>query len=148
MIDPRITPARRARLAALAEVMLPGSAQMPSAGAVDLAGGLLDRVLGHRPDLVEGLIRAVDALGDGAFSLDRLAAFLVDDPDAYAALTTAVAGAYYLAGEVKASIGYPGQVPRTYDPYAYVEWVEEGLLDPVVARGPIYRDPPRREEAR
>ena len=53
-----------------------------------------------------------------------------------------VAACYYLSPVVRERIGYPGQVAKTYDPFAYTAWVAEGLLDPVMDRGPIYREAP------
>ena len=129
-------------LAAVAEVMLPGSGVAPSAAAVGVAGELTDAVLASRPDLIEPLGRALDAIAHDAPSLARLDRLCGDDEPGYTALTTVVAGAYYQSPQARAAIGYPGQVARTYDPYAYVQWVEEGLLDPVIARGPIHRPVP------
>ena len=48
-------------------------------------------------------------------------------------------GAYYLHPRVRRLIGYPGQKP---DPAADDEsdyWLRDGLLDPVIDRGPIWR---------
>ena len=142
MIDPLL----RDRLARLADVMLPGDGVLPPASRAGLADdGPLRVVLGSRPDLTEPLVRAIERLDDASFDLERLARYRDEDADGYIAITTVVASTYYLSPTVRDSIGYPGQVPRTYDPYAYVSWVEEGLLDPVISRGPRWRDPDRTE---
>ncbi|WP_420431051.1 hypothetical protein [Candidatus Poriferisocius sp.] len=130
------------RLEQLADIMLPAAHGMPSASEVGAVGSYLDEVLGWRGDLREPLVRAVAALDSASFTIDRLAAYLQEDEEAYVALTTAVAACYYLCPVVRDRIGYPGQVAKTYDPFAYTEWVADGLLDPVVERGPIWREAP------
>ncbi len=130
------------RLSQLADVMLPAAHGMPSAGDVAAVTSHLDSVLSWRPDLQIPLGRALAALDPAGFSLDQLDAYRHADEEAYSALTTVVAACYYLCPEVRQRIGYPGQVAKTYDPYAYTDWVAEGLLDPVVARGAIFRETP------
>lgn len=137
-----LTEQQRTSLGVVADVMLPETLTMPAATAVDVHGGGLDHVLTARPDLTSDLRRAIDALDPDRFDLEALEMLLVADEAAYTALTTAVAAAYYQSPTVRQRIGYPGQVAKTYDPYAYVQWVNEGLLDPVVERGPIWRTPP------
>ncbi|MXZ77018.1 MAG: hypothetical protein F4Z06_01925 [Acidimicrobiia bacterium] len=130
------------RLTALADVMLPAAHGMPAVSDVEAVESYLAQVLGWRDDLRQPLVRAVDALDPTSFTVDRLMAFHEEDEDAYVALTSAVAACYYFSPVVRELIGYPGQVAKTYDPYAYTEWVAEGLLDPVVERGPIWREAP------
>ena len=129
-------------LTALADVMLPAAHGMPAVSEVEAVESHLAQVLSWRDDLRQPLVRAVDALDPSSFTIDRLTALHQEDEDAYVALTTAVAACYYLSPVVRELIGYPGQVAKTYDPYAYTEWVAEGLLDPVVERGPIWREAP------
>lgn len=130
------------RLTALADVMLPAAHGMPAVSDVAAVESYLPQVLGWRDDLREPLVRAVDALDPASFTIDRLSALHEEDEDAYVALTTSVAACYYLSPAVRELIGYPGQVAKAYDPFAYTEWVAEGLLDPVVERGPIWREAP------
>lgn len=130
------------RLAALADVMLPAAHGMPAFSDVKAVESYLAQVLGWRDDLRQPLVRAVGALDPTSFTIEGLTAFHGEDEDAYVALTTAVAACYYLSPVVRELIGYPGQVAKTYDPYAYTEWVADGLLDPVVERGPIWREAP------
>ncbi len=130
------------RLTALADVMLPAAQGMPAVSEVRAMESYLAQVLGWRADLRRPLVRAVNALDPSSFTIDRLAAYHREDEAAYVALTTVVAACYYLNTEVRELIGYPGQVAKTYDPFAYTEWVAQGLLDPVVERGPIWREAP------
>ena len=45
-------------------------------------------------------------------------------------------------GGVRAAIGYPGLEARPIDPDAAPDYLEDGLLDSVIARGPVYRPTP------
>ena len=47
--------------------------------------------------------------------------------------------------EVRARLGYPGQVGRQIASDEYFRPIDGGLLDPVLKRGPIYRDPTAKE---
>lgn len=129
--------AARARFAALADHLIPEADGMPAPSSVGIGGAQLDVVLRFRPDLADPLWRALDAAADDPdAAMSRLRAH---DPEAHAALVTAVVAGYYLSGEVQARLGYPGQqaVPIALD--TFPPYVEEGLLDQVLERGPIYR---------
>jgi len=112
---------------------------MPSAADV-VTDDRLRFVLGARPDLVDPLRAALRAdLGDDAQArLDRLGE---DDPATLYALQLVVVGAYYTDRDVRERIGYPGQVAITVRSWEYPAYLEEGLIDAVVARGPVWRDP-------
>lgn len=113
---------------------------MPSAGMVDIGGTQLDLVLQARPDLERPLARALAADVDSP-TLDWLRRLAQEDPEAHAALTLVVVGAYYLHPRVRELLGYEGQTGEEVTPDEYLRYVSEGLLDPVLERGPIFRDP-------
>jgi hypothetical protein len=126
----------RERLGALADVLIPAAAGMPSATAAGVHREGLDRVLAARPDLEPALARALAAShGEPADALRRLER---DDEAAFAALTLAVTGAYYTDPAVRRLIGYPGQEYRPELVTAEPDW-DEGALARVVARGAVYR---------
>jgi len=133
---PRLGDEERARFAALADVMIPADDRHPGAVDVDAAGTGIDRVLTVRPDLTDGLRRALAAWaadGTGAVSLADAEALLArldaEDRPAATALRTCVAGSYHVAPQARAALGYDGQEPAPVPPFAYPEWLEEGLLD-------------------
>ena len=136
-----LTKSEMDKLLKIADVMLPGEDKMPQLSAVSEIRDAINKVLSFRPDLVIGLKVAIESVNVENFELVVLPSLLLTDSEAYQALTTVIAASYYHTEEVKDLIGYPGQVPKTYDPFAYVEWVQAGLLDPVVSRGAIWRDP-------
>jgi hypothetical protein len=53
-----------------------------------------------------------------------------------------VAGAYFLNPAIAEAVGYPGRraIPVDADPDP--DWLEDGLLDSVKSRGPVYRPTP------
>jgi hypothetical protein len=133
-------PEQRARLARIADELIPEGEGMPSAREVDVAGAQLDHVLRARPDLSPALARGLSAEVDAPAEA-WLRTLETDDPDAHEALVLAVVGGYYLHPKVRELLGYPGQRGEEVRSDEYLSYVAEGLLDPVLERGPIYRDP-------
>lgn len=128
-----------AAFAAVADRLIPAAHDMPSAGSV-VGDVRLAFVLGARPDLAEAFHRSLKpTLGDDPDA--RLAALERDDPDAHAALVQAIVFGYYTDADVRQRLGYPGQLAKQLYTWKVPDYVEEGLIDPVVARGPVWRDP-------
>lgn len=129
---------RRAVFAELADALVPAAHGMPSAATV-VDDARVAFVLAARPDLAAPLWDALrPGLGDGA--AERLAQ-LADAPDLLATVQLVVVAGYYTDAGVRAAIGYPGQVAKPVTALDYPAYVAEGLVDAVVARGPIWRDP-------
>jgi hypothetical protein len=127
-----VTGEQRAAFARLADELLPATGDLPAPSELGIEAKWLDRARATRPDLAADLDRAL-ASGASARTLHA------DDPAAFFALGLMATGAYYLHPRVRRLIGYPGQKP---DPAADDEsdyWLRDGLLDPVIARGPIWR---------
>jgi hypothetical protein len=126
----------RETLAGLADVLIPAADGMPSASEAGATGRLLDEVLRVRGDLEEPLatLTAAAADKDPRAEVDRLKA---EEPELFEALTTAIAGGYFMSDYVRERLGYPGQqalqLEDDHDP---------ALLQPVIDRGPIYRPTP------
>lgn len=130
---------RRARFAAIAAYLIPAAHGMPSAGDV-VGDARLRFVLNARPDLVDPLRAALRGeIGDDPAA--RLAALERDEPAHHAALVLVVVGAYYTDKDVRERLGYPGQVAKPVAAWQYPPYLEEGLTDQVLARGPVWRDP-------
>jgi hypothetical protein len=129
----------RAVFAAVADHLIPEAHGMPSAAAI-VGDARLRFVLNARPDLVEPLRQALrPELGDDPAA--RLAALEREEPERHSALLLAVVGGYYTDKEVRERLGYPGQIAKTLYSWQYPAYLEEGLTDRVLARGPIWRDP-------
>jgi hypothetical protein len=129
---------RRVQLGAIADELIPAGSGMPSASEAGVAGQYLDEVLAARPDLAEPLEAALASVEGRA---DAIAA-LREDAGAWGVITAVVPAAYFLNPEMRAAIGYPGLEARPIDPDAAPDYLDDGLLESVVARGPVYRPTP------
>ena len=147
--DPVATldPEARAAFAAVAGQLIPAAHGMPSAADV-VGDARLRFVLTTRRDLLEPL-RAALRPGLGEDATARLAA-LEQEPDHLAALLQTVVFGYYTDKDVRERLDYPGQEARQLYSWKVPDFIEEGLTDQVLARGPIWRDPAtgRRAEPR
>lgn len=137
MSAPRPTAAQRAVLAGLADVLIAEGRGMPAASRAGVAADLLDRCLQAAPVLTEPLLALLDEAPAGA--LDAYARDLAAKrPDDFAVLSTAVVGAYYLSGEVRDLIGYPGQQPSPLSVAGEPDYLD--MLERVYERHPGYRE--------
>ena len=132
----------RERLASVADGLVPEADGMPAPSDVDIGGRQLDIVLASRPDLGESLKRALAGAADVDDAIAWVEELRAHDPDAYDALVTAVVAGYYMHPRVMRLLGYPGQVPQEVSVDGYPDYVDEGLLERVYERGPIYRPTP------
>ena len=135
-----------AHLAAIAGRLIPEAHGMPSAADV-LTDDRVRFVLQARPDLVEPLRGALRVeLGDDVEA--RLDALGRGDPAILGALHLVIVAGYYTDRRVRELIGYPGQLAIEVKSGA-PSYFDEGLIDAVLARGPVWRDPAtgRRAEA-
>ena len=132
----------RERLARLADGLIPGVDGMPAPSSLDIGGRQLDVVLTSRPDLAGDLGRALAAAAAVDDAIAWVETVRAEDPSAYDALVTAVVAGYYLHPEVKRLLGYPGQVPEPIVVDTYPDYADEGLLERMYERGPIYRPTP------
>lgn len=133
-------PAQRAVLAGLADVLIPAGDGMPSASAAAVAEQGLDQVLAAVPSLGPSLANVLDRV-EGREPADVVASLARTDPAAYGILTEVVAAAYFMNSAVREAVGYAGQGPTPLDPR--VDYMEDGLLESVIKRGPIYRPTPK-----
>ena len=134
-----IARAELATLATVADLLIPAADGMPS--AADVVGEeRLRFVLNARPDLAAPLRAALDP-GLGRDPQARLDVLAADDPAALGALQLVIVGGYYTDRDVRDRIGYPGQAALTIRSWEYPAYLEDGLIDAVLARGPVWRDP-------
>jgi hypothetical protein len=126
------------RLLDIAERLVPTTDTMVGAGSVPEAEKFIKRALESRPDLGDGLEDAVGECTDQV--IDAAVRGESIDSQAFEQVATLVIGAYYMNPVARRPIGYPGQLALEYDPMEYVTWVDEGLLDQVMSRGPRFRE--------
>jgi hypothetical protein len=131
--------ARLAVLAGVADHLIPAAHGMPSAGEV-VTDARVAFVLGARPDLADPLTDALRPdLGDDPAT--RLAVLERDAIGARDALVQAIVFGYYTDADVRERLGYPGQEAKQLYSWKVPEYIEEGLIEKVLARGPVWRDP-------
>jgi hypothetical protein len=124
-----LDPTARERLAVLADVLIPGSGEFPSASAAGVPTDLIDRALGFRPDLAAALGRALDVADglDAEAALDLLSTAHSAD---FEALSTLASGAYLMNPQVQKALDYRPAPRQAHDDVdSYVD-----LLEVVVER--------------
>ena len=126
-------------LAELADVLIPAGEGFPSASAANVTGDGLNQVLAVRPDLGDGIKKLI-AVARGRVPTEIVAEWQAKDPSSFDLLAELVAGAYFLNPQVRASLGYDGQTARPID--SRPDYLDDGLLQSVIDRGPIYRPTP------
>jgi hypothetical protein len=130
---------RLVTLARVADHLIPAAHGMPSAGEV-VDAARIAFVLNARPDLRGPLMASLrPELGNDPAK--RLAALAADEPDNLGALQLVIVGAYYTDKTVKDLIGYNGQEAIEVKSWLLPQYLEEGLIDRVLANGPMWRDP-------
>lgn len=131
----------RAVLAGLSDVLIPAGEGFPSASEAGVAGEGLDQVLAVRPDLAAGLKKLL-ASATGRLAAEFVAELQTNDPAGFGILAELVPGAYFLNPQVRAKLGYSGQGAHPIDPRP--DYLDDGLLQSVINRGPVYRPTPGR----
>lgn len=137
----RLTPETRALFGQIADLLIPAYKQFPTATAVGVHGKLLDEVLQFRPDIAEEFLRGLAKIEAGTLSAD-LNTLYRQDPEAFNAIGLAASGGYYMAQEVRAALGYPGQESLTYNPHEVPDYLVDHMLERVSRRGSLYRSTP------
>jgi hypothetical protein len=94
-----------------------------------------------RIEVFDQLVGAFDR-GATAKDADKWVRGLYDEePEVFACVSAVVGGAYLMVPEIQSYVGYPGQGRHPAPPTQIGEELSDGLLDPVIARGPIYKLP-------
>jgi hypothetical protein len=134
-----LSAAERATALRVAAVLVPGTTDVEDFPA------LLDLALAARRDAFAEVVAELARLeGLGADALPAELRRASDAGDAvFGVLSSVIAGAYLLAPAVRERIGYPGQAARPPRFDLAAEEITDGILDPVIERGAIFRDPSR-----
>ncbi len=141
MEDHPLSAQERETLAAIADHLIPAAESMPSFSEIGAEKTLTARVLELRPELLTDLRRAL-AQAAGADPAEAAERLNRDDPVALGTLGLVASSAYYLAPEVRQRLAYPGQQSRPASPEEEHDYLRDDLLQPVIDRGPIYREAP------
>lgn len=128
----------RAVFFALADTLIPEAEGMPRASEAGNIFFWVDRTLELRPELAEPTVLGL-RLCQGKAPRQALDELSASHPASYEAIGYVTAAAYLMSEDVRRRLGYPGQERRQFDPDATPEYVENGMLQSVIDRGPIYR---------
>jgi hypothetical protein len=131
----------RVRLGLFADVLIKGGAGFPSASSVDVPGAWIDRVLAVRPDLETVIVSVIEMEGDPEQVLAQLQ---LEQRATFDSFAFAIAGAYLINPRIRKLLGYPAAIPESNPAYPdeAESYLEDGILDVVINRGPIYRPTP------
>ncbi len=137
-----------ALLKSVAQVLLPGDDTSPAAGDVSELDEFLRRAslaLGTEGEDLRGGLAILEAeLGPaGEPHWAGLKSFAQRHPLPFELVGAVVAGAYFMAPEVLTSIGYPQGPRRAPRNDLIVDEIETGVLEPMMAREPTFRQVPR-----
>ena len=117
---------------AIADLLIPAGTDMPSASQTRVGTTGLAEVLKFRSEL-KPVFESILAQCEGKSPRQALDSL---DATAFAAFAEIVASAYFMNAQVREKLHYQGQDAKPIIP----EQIEQALLQPVVARGAIYRD--------
>jgi hypothetical protein len=140
-VETTVSSEERATLAALGDALIPALDGLPAWSEADPNGKWLDRALSARPDLLESLRRTLGSVA-GREPGDEVRRLHAEEPDAFRALATIVSGSYYMNLKVRKRIRFPGQGKRPPFPDEADYDLRDGLLDPVIDRGPAHKPAP------
>lgn len=134
-----LTPADIALLTRLADVLIPGTADMPAVGDIAEYPDLLRRAVAACGYAEADLRAAIDAI-PAEVDWEGAKALSAARPERFQILGVIVSAAYYMARPVLDRLKFPAdrRHPAADDEFAN-EYMT-GILDPVTERGPVYRD--------
>ena len=135
-----LTGAEMGTLRAIADVLIPASGDNPAATSEPDFDTWLRCAVDARADSFGTITAFLARLGGaGPEVIDQaLRALHAGEPGQFQALSAVVAGAWLLTPTVRARIGYPGQRRDPARLEEAVDQISDGILDPVIARGPVY----------
>lgn len=129
-----------ARLTALAGLLLPATEKLPAANAVAEFDALLAAALTASAIAPSEIGAALAALPE-PLDWAGVRAFAGRNPAAFEALALIASGAYAMAPDVLNRLGFPADRRNPAGQMDAADEYETGILDPVLARGLVFRDP-------
>jgi hypothetical protein len=130
------------RLKALAAVLLPETAKLPSAAAIQSFDTLLSLAVKASAIPIADLRVAIGVLPDH-LDLKSVEVFAATHPVHFENLSVITSGAYVMASEVLERLGFPADRRNPAGPMEAADEYETGILEPVINREPVFRDPRR-----
>lgn len=140
MTDLTLDAGQLSRLSRFASVLIPAAANMPAAADVDGYAALLQLAVKASGYSVADLSAAVAGVPESDALADAKA-YAAADPARFDIAATIASGAYFMSPMVLERLGYPLERRHPAGVEEFADEYETGILDPVIARGPRFRDP-------
>lgn len=132
-----------ARLLALGDVLIPAHRQLPCLSDTPDIVIAIDRAMGYRSDLMDGLRRGLKTAGHLP-ATEAAKLLFAEDRAALSAVGAVLSGAYLMTPHIRGLIGYPGQARLERGANDPTEIPTDEMLSRVRARGTICRPTPDR----
>jgi hypothetical protein len=119
------------------DVLVPEDGKAPNFSQADPDGDVLALTLeqaGHRLAQILAILKDTPGAGPG----ERLDALETSQPGEFRYLRDILVCTYLSTPMIWDLVGYDGRKPHPPEPGEAEEYLAGGILDPVVARGPIY----------
>ena len=129
-----------ALLTSLADILMPATKTLPAPHAAGSYDTLLQSAIAASGISAREVRDALDAL-PLRLDWETVRNFAASHPAAFETLALIVSGAYVMAPAVMDSLGFPADRRNPAGAFDAAEEYETGILEPVVNRGPVYRDP-------
>jgi hypothetical protein len=131
-----------------AAVLIPPAPGFPGAAALEDFDTWLQRAIDARAEEFDTLTTALQKLRkvteEDLFT--ALRSLEAAEKHCFDILAAVIAGAYLMSPTIMAALGFPGLVRHPVDPVAAVDQITDGILDPVLDRGPIYVEVPAHDD--
>ncbi len=137
-----MSPEERATFAALADVLVPEAARHAGGIGRRRARAPARRGCSRRGPISPSRCDRSWPTRPGGRPTAEVARLRAEDDERFRLLLSLVTAAYYSSPKVRRLIGYPGQRAHEVFPDQAEHDLRDGILDPVVARGPIWHRPP------
>ena len=128
-------------LRAAANVLMPGTSEMPSGGSIGDFERRADRAAAILTPRFGDIERGLRFLLTAGSSWSNLRRFQEQDAEGFYWLSLLLVGVYVYSPEVQEVLGYLPPHRDAPDPGQTADEVMSGILDDVISRGPIYVDP-------
>ena len=129
-----------ARLVDLADILMPATEKLPAPGTLASYTALLETAFVASGLTQDEVREALDALPSDV-NWNTVTSFGTRHPAAFEILALLTSGAYVMAPEVLERLGYPDDRRNPAGPMDAADEYDTGILEPVISRGPCYRDP-------
>jgi hypothetical protein len=139
--DLGLTEKQLATLTWLATLITPATETFPPAEEADPDRETLSVALKHFVRSRREILQYLDLI-ESESRASRVESLEARDPPGFGVVCELLVGRYLSCRAVWSVLGYPGRVPALPGKEEAEFFLRDGLLDPVIARGPIFTLPP------